>query len=298
MIKKVLLVLSILIGNINALDFRYGKGSFDTDVSIKYFMDHEIDYDISVFALSEHHKSFSSYPLFFYYDAELYMSDTQSEDVDFANPMADVQIPFFGSANDMLDTFTGFFPVQGDYEALGFDFNFGLGYDLYRSGESFFGIAINSGVSMPMMSAENLDDKGQFAFNMVDTFDLDISTYKIGPALKANFVLNEKLSLYGTYSYGFQTATIESNLFKSDIDVDGGYSMLDIGLRFRPWREKTSYGSISFSPKLSFTLGHTNKSWDVDSVNVNLYGFSKDILRPFTFDYKSSYTYLSVGYSF
>ncbi len=298
MVGKVLLALSLLAGSVNALDFRYGKGSFDTDISIKYFMDHEIDYDIDVFALSEQHKPFSSYPLFFYYDAELYVSDTQEADVDFANPMADIQMPFFGSANDMLDTFTGFFPVHGDYDALGFDFNFGLGYDLYRKGESFFGIAINSGASMPMMSAENLEDKGQFAFDLMDTFDLDISTYKIGPALKANFVLNNKLSLYGSYSYGFQTATIESDLFKSDVDVDGSYSLLDIGLRFRPWKEKTTYGSITFSPKLSFTLGHTNKSWEVDSVKVNLYGFRTDIFRPFTADYKSSYTYLSVGYSF
>ena len=298
MIKKGLLALVMVAGYANALDFRYGKGSFDTDISIKYFMDYEIDYDIDVFALSEQHKSFSSYPLFFYYDAELYFSDTQQEDVDFANPMADIQMPFFGSANDMLDTFSGFFPVEGDYEALGFDFNFGVGYDLYRNGDSFLGIAVNSGASMPMMSAENLDDKASLAFDLVEAFDLDISTYKIGPALKANFVINEKLSFYGSYSYGFQTATIESNLFQSDVDVDGSYSLLDIGLRFRPWKEKTNYGSISFSPKLSFTLGHTNKSWEVDSVNVNLYGFNTDVFRPFTADYKSSYTYLSVGYSF
>ena len=298
MIRRVLFALVLLVGSVNALDFRYGKGSFDTDISIKYFMNHNIDYDIDVFSLNEQHKIFSSYPLFFYYDAELYMSDTQQEDVDFANPMADIQMPIFGSMNDMLDTFTGFFPVQGDYEALGFDFNFGVGYDLYRKGESFLGIAVNSGASMPMMSAENLDDKGQFAFNMIDTFDLDISTYKIGPALKANFVLNEKVSLYGNYSYGFQTATIESDLFKSDVDVDGSYSLLDIGLRLKPWKKKTTYGSVSFSPKLTFTLGHTNKSWEVDSVKVNLYGFRTDIFRPFTADYKSSYTYLSIGYSF
>ena len=192
-------------------------------------------------------------------------------------------------SNNIIDMF----PVDGDYEALGFDMNFGLGYDVVRKGESYLGIALNLGVTMPTINAENLSTKASLTYDLIQKWDLDVTTYKIGPLLKGNFVLKPTLSLYGSFSLGFQKASIKSELFKSSLDINGDYSAFDIGLKYQPIKLWT------LPKNIYFTLGHTSKRWSVDSAKVNLYNFfNADVFSPFTTELKNNYTYIGVGYRF
>ena len=285
---KSLFLTAIMLSALTAVEFRVGKGSYDTDISIKEFMNHDTANDITTFSLHEAHKAFLENPLFYYYDAEVYTSSSKSQETEFANFATNYEFPLVGSVNQLTNSFLGMFPVEGDYKALGFDMNFGLGYDVLRKGESYLGLALNLGATLPLINAENLTSKVSFAYDLIESWDLDITTYKIGPAIKGNLAINPEFSLYGSFSLGFQKGAVESKLFKSSLDVNGDYSALDIGVRYQ---EKAS--------QYFFLLGHTTKRWSVDSAEVNLYNFfNVDVFAPFTTELKSNYTYLGVGYRF
>jgi hypothetical protein len=291
--KKGLWLVTIMIGELVAFDFRIGQGRYDTDMAIKSFMQHNTTNDITVFYLSQAHTNVSQTPLFYYIDAEFYTSDTKRQHTEFAGFAPAYQFPLVGSVNDMTNDFIDMFPVDGEYEALGFDMNFGVGYDVLRKGESYLGVALNLGATLPTINAENLSTKVSLAYDLIEKWDLDVTTYKIGPMLKANVAMHPNLSLFSSFSFGFQKGAVESGLFKSSVDINGDFRTFDIGFKYMPkqlW---------SLPKNLYFTLGHTYKRWSVESVDVNLYNFfEKDIFSPFTTEFTSSYTYIGVGYRF
>ncbi len=287
MFRSMVLV-SIMIVTTMAVDFRLGKGSYETNMQIKNFLNHETTNDTWMFVVDEAHKAFSQHPLFYYYELELLTSNKKNQQTEFANFAASHSFPLVGSLNDMTNSFIGMFPVDGSYQALGFDMNFGLGYDLWRKKESYFGVALNLGATLPTINAENLSTKVSLTYDLIQKWDLDVTTYKVGPMVKGAIALSPQWSLYGTFSYGFQTAVVESGLFKSSIDVDGSYQGVNIG---------TSY-KVAKSP-WSISCGYSYKKWEVDSAVVNLYHFFQaDVLRPFTLSFKSSYGYVGIGYRF
>jgi hypothetical protein len=291
--KKGLWLVTIMISQAVSMDFRIGKGTYDADMSVKSFMQHNTTNDITVFYLSQEHTNFSKSPLFYYVDAEVYTSETKRQRTEFAGFIPSYEFPLVGSINDMTNDFIDMFPVDGDYEALGFDMNFGVGYDVIREGKSYVGIALNLGASLPTINAENLSTKISLAYDLIEKWDLDVTTYKIGPMFKANVVLYSNLSLYSSLSIGFQKGAVESELFKSSVDVNGDFRHFDIGLKYHPSQQ------WSLPKNLYVTFGHTYKHWSVDSVEVNLYNFfQKDVFSPFTTEFTSSYTYIGVGYHF
>ena len=286
--KYIVSILIIMTSYLSALDVRIGKGTYDTEMSIKSFLNHDVSNDILVFTLEEFHQNIQQTPMFYYGDMSLHTSDTKTQNTEFANFAASFNFPLVGSFNDLTNDFIDFFPVSGEYEAVGFDLNLGLGYDVLKKGESYLGIGLNVGVTLPTINAENLSSKVDFAYDLVESWELDVSTYKIGPAIRGNYMVHPDFAIYGAFSAGFQTASIDSGLFKSSVDVDGDYSALDLGVKYAPKDEKY------------FVLfGHNSKKWNVDSAEVNLYNFFKtDVFRPFTTSFKSSETYLGVGYRF
>ena len=291
--KKILWISTIMISTLAAVDFRIGSGSYETDIAIKSFMKHNTDNDITVFSLKEEHADITQTPLFYYYDGELYTSSKKRQTTEFAGYMASYQFPLVGSVNDMTNHFIGMFPVDGDYKAVGFDMNMGLGYDLLSKDKSYLGIALNLGATLPTINAENLSTKASLAYDLIERWDLDVCTYKIGPMLKGALMLSPQVSLYGSFSLGFQKASVKSGLFKSSLDVNGDYSALDMGLKYHP------HALWTLPKNLYFVLGYTYKHWDVNSAEVNLYNFFQtDLFAPFTTELKSRYMYVGVGYQF
>lgn len=286
--KKSILLSAIMITGLSALDFRIGKGSYDADVAIKSFMNHNTTHDTWVFTLSQPHTKLNEKGFFYYGDLEFLTSDTKRQSTEFANFAANYQFPLVGSVNDMTNSFIDMFPVDGDYQAIGFDVDFGLGYDVLRKGDSYLGIALNVGATLPTIDASDLSSKVDFAYDLVQSWELDITTYKIGPSLKGVYALTPEVSLYGSFSLGFQKGAVKSGLLKSSVDVNGDYNALDLGVKYQ-----------AKSAPYYLQLGHTSKHWNVDSVEVNLYNFFQaDVFRPFSAELESSVTYLGVGYRF
>jgi len=291
--KKSLLLVSIMIANLMAVEFRIAKGSYEADMSIKSFMKHHTTNDTLLFILAQPHATLSKSPLFYYYDAELLTSESKRQETEFSGFIPSYQFPFLGSVNDMTNDFIDMFPVDGEYKAVGFDMNFGLGYNVVKKGKSYLGLALNLGATLPTINAENLKSKVKLGYELIEKWDLDVSTYKIGPMLKGNLAINPLISLYGSFSLGFQKAAIKSGLFKSSVDVNGDYSALDVGVKYHP------KGLWSLPQNLFLTLGYSYKHWSVDSAKVNLYNFFQaDVFSPFTTAFSSRYLYMGVGYRF
>jgi hypothetical protein len=282
--KKCFLGFIFLVGTLQAFEFKVGKGSYDTDFSVKSFLNYNTTHDTLVFTLSQPHTSIGESALFYYGDFEFLTSDTKNRSVEFAN----YDYPLIGRANDMVNNFMGMFPVDGDYEAIGFDIDMGAGYDVWREGESYLGIAINVGATLPTIDARDLSSKIDFVYDLIERWDLDLMTYKIGPSFKGAYMLAPEVSLYGSFSFGFQTGEVDSGLFKSSVDVDGDYNALDLGIKYKP-------NTAPYYVK----LGYTRKHWNIDSVDVNLYNiFEADIFKPFDMELESSVVYLGMGYHF
>ncbi len=291
--KKILLATAIMMSSVSGMELRVGKGSYDTLMSIKDFMDHDTRNDTLLFTLTQPHAPLLSKPLFYYYELELLTSDSKEQTTEFAGFVPNYQFPLVGSINDMTNTFIDMFPVDGEYQAVGFDLNGGVGYDVLREGESYLGIALNVGATLPTINADNLRTKASLAYDLIEKWDLDVSTYKIGPMLKANFSIDKGFSLYGAFSFGFQKGSVKSDLFKSSVDVNGRYDLVDIGVKYQAQNG-------GFLPEKTFlTLGYSSKNWQVDSTTVNLYNFfEKDVFSPFETEFKSRYLYMGVGYRF
>ncbi len=290
--KKILYILLLSL-SLGAVELKIAKGSYDVDFSILDFMKHSSSYDTTVLKVEVPRVDIGG-KIFYYLDLDYHFSDTSKKISYFNTQFANYQAPLFGSLNENLNSAIKMNPFDGDCETLGFDFNFGLGYDLVKKGNSYLALAINSGATLPNVSAKNFKQRIEYAYKIIKKWDLDVGEYKIGPSLRAKYAFSESITLFSNIGFGFQKAFIESDLFRSDVDSKGRYTLFDISLSFKP-----DIIDKSLSKKLSFEIGHSYKKWSVDSVEVNLFDFfHQDIMRPFSLDLKSSYTYLGIKYNF
>jgi len=263
-------------------DFRVGRGSYSSDFNVMNFMKFDNSYDTTTFMLSNPKVKISD-KIFYYYNLEYFTSDKKRAEFEFW------EFPRFGVGDIVIDRF------MCDSEAFGGDLDLGFGYDLIKSKNGYLALALNSGVTLPNISSKNLSKKIRFAKKMIDSFDINIYSYKIGPNLRAKYDLNSYLSLFSSFGFGFQKAYIDSDLFKSSVDTKGSYKSFDINLKFIPY----NMDLLSFSKELYFDLGYSLKKWSFSSVDVNLYNFFQfDIFKPFDLDLKSSSLYIGVGYNF
>jgi hypothetical protein len=281
----ILLFSSLLFG----VEFRVGKVTYRSDLKILDFMDCDMSYDTLVFGITLPRYEIAD-KLFFYGDFDYHTSDTKKSIIYFNNIVANYDFPVVGSANDRTNDILRMSPVDGDFKGLGFDLNFGFGYDLFKNDNSYLAIAINSGASLPTISAKNIKQRAKFAYKMIKKWDLDVGTYKIGPSLRAEMKIDDLFEIYSSVGFGFQKAYIDSDLFKSSVDSKGSYTNFDIGFKISPQK---------LPKNLKLTFGYIYKKWSVDSVDVNLYNFFEaDVMRPFDMDLSSKYGYVGVEYKF
>ena len=290
--KKSLLLASIMtaimISPLGAVELRVGAGSYESDMKIKNFMSHDVENSILTLTLKQRHQALQESALFYYGDASYMTSSSRHSKTRFSNPVADYRFSPRGSLNDITNRMVEMFPVDGDYETLGFDMNVGLGYDVWKKGESYIGVALNTGMTLPLISAKNIKSRIDFAYDLMQRWELDVTTYKIGPALLGNVALDGGFSLFGMWSMGFQKGEVQSDLFHSGVDVKGGYSVFDVSARYQ----------AKASP-FFFSAGFEKKDWSVDRVEVNLRNFFKfDAFSPFEMTLSSQVFYGSVGYRF
>lgn len=287
--KLKIITIFLLLSSLNAAEIRYAKGSFNWDFGIENFTESNFDLDISTLSLTESHDNFGSTNVYYFYNATLYSSDYVDQITTLMAYPVTYEFPLVGSINDAVDTYTPI-PVPSEYKIRGFDLDLGIGYDLYKQNKNFFGIAINTGFSIPVMKMKNLQKSAEFAYDLLDATKTTIITYKLGPAVQGGYTILPSLLAYGTFGFGYQTGSIENDWIRSKMDVDGSYSTFDIGLKFSP---------LPHYPRLYISLGYSKKSWNMDKVKADMY----DIFKVSSYGIlKSSFSakslYLGAGYQF
>lgn len=295
------LIASVILLSISssAVEVRVGKGDFSWEFGVKNFMQSDVHLDITTLSLNEHHSNFNDSNIYYFFSADFYGSQTLDKITEFASIPVTTTLPFYGgSISDAADEYTKL-PVPSDYKIRGFDLNLGIGYDLYKENNNFFGIGINTGLSIPVMKMKNYVETAQAAYDILDVTDTRLMTYKFGPAIQFNYELAPKVSAYGYGSYGLQHGDIENDWLLSSMNVDGTYSVIDLGIKYTPYKGSYDLRGFSMNPKLFLTLGFTYKSWDVDNTTVNLAKlFNADVSGQLSNTFHMHNVYFGIGYNF
>ena len=300
-------------------EFEYGRGTFNMSGGF-LGLTNKISTDINTFSLAEHHANIDGTNIFYSYDFTWMDSKTLKQAQHIYNNMTTI-------ANDFnpipLSTFnptplTTFEIPSMDYRVKGMDANIRLGYDVLHKGENnFLGLGMLLGISMPWIDSSSsaspsadtikfiLDN--QYLFKTARDFfqktRTDILTYKIGPSV--NFqktFISDKVSLYGTASWAYQTGYVKNHYVDSKFSVNGLFKELNLGIRYTPFSEDFKLGWLTISSNIYATLGYKYSKWDVDHMTINTSGakMSSEILDPLKtkFGFDSSVGYMGIGYSF
>ncbi len=297
MIRKIVLSLVTACTIAQAVELRVGSATFNWQMDMG-FAHTDFDMDANVYSISEQHNNFGDSKFYYFYNADLYQSDTVDRMTDLITTPLTYDFPIVGSFNDAVTHYTSI-PVPADYRIRGFDIDLGIGYDLFKNSKGVLGVGVNTGLSIPVMKMRNLRKSAQITYDLLRNTDTTVKTWKLGPILHANYRIAPRLLAYGSFTAGYQTGSIENDWIKSSLDVDGSYTALDLGMRFTPWQSHKDLGWISLDPKLFFTVGYSYKKWTMDKVKVdafNIAEFSSGGFFKNSFD--TNYWYVGVGYDF
>ncbi len=294
---RILLSLLSIVSFSQAMEFRISSGTFNWKMGMP-FMQADFDLDTNIYSISEQHNNFSDSKIYYFYNADIYQSDTMDKMTTFVTKPLTQEIPFFGSFNDAVAKYTSI-PVPADYKIRGVDLNLGIGYDLYHDPKGVIGVGVNTGISMPVMKMQNLQSSAKLTYDLLKSTETSITTYKLGPIIHANYEIAPNVLVYGSFSAGLQTGKIENDWVKSSFDVDGSYTFLDLGLRYTPWKSTKDLGWIRLDPKVFFTAGYSYKKWKVDDVKLDAFNIAEfNSGGLFTNEFDVSYFYVGVGYDF
>jgi len=272
----------------HALDLSYGKGSFDSKMSINPFISSNVSLDIDTLSLKEQHKNIRGSKYYYHFKLDYFDSDTINKITDIAKTPLTTPFPPTGSSiDDYIAAHTNM-PVPTDYRVHGVDFDIGLGYDLINEDKTSAGLSVNAGISTPFMKMRNIKDSIKSFLGVLDTFDTKIKTYKIGVSGHLQHEINSQLSIAGNATLNYQTGEMDNDLVGSGIDVDGSYTRLDINLKYQPEKFKNLY----------LTGGYTYNKWGYDSMKVKVPLGRFKVPKNMDIDFESNNIYLGVGYNF
>jgi len=298
-IAKIVLLVFLLNTASHTVELRVGNGNFSWEMGINNFMKSDVDLNIFTVSLNEHHSNFNDSNMYYFFSADFYGSKTFDKVTQFASIPVTTNLPFYGgSISDIADKYTKI-PVPSEYKIRGFDLNLGMGYDLYKENNNFFGVGINTGLSMPVMKMKNYIESALAVYTLLDATDTSLMTYKFGPSLQFNYEFAPSVSFYGYASYGVQHGDMKNDWFLSSMNVDGRYSVVDIGIKYMPYKGSYDLGWFSVNPDFFMTLGFTYKNWEVDDFNVDLSRiFHADVSGLFTHKQSMHNVYFGIGYHF
>jgi len=311
-----LITLSILS---TASEIEYGTGTFSMKGGFLGLTE-TIDTDVSTYSFVEKHSNLPTTNFFYAYDFTWYDSKTLKQAQHTYNNITSTANNF--SSRFLPNTLSDYAKIPSmDYRVKGLDANIKVGYDvLHKNQDNFLGLSLLVGLSMPWIdsSKENnvADNDAAPSFGFIrdnvgtllqsaDYFKASktkLMSYKIGPSVTFQKSLNEKVSIYGTGSFAYQTASIKNDSINSKFSVNGTFQEYNIGLYFSPFTEEYQWGWLRLSPRIYGTFGYKYSKWDLDEMVINMSGaeLNSDVLEPLgmKFGMDSSIGYVGIGYSF
>ncbi len=284
--KKVVLWSHILLATLlYGVEVRVGKTDFHWKMGIVNFFSADFTLDVATLSLANRHDNFGSSRFYYFYDFELYRSDYMDKMTTLASYPLTFQWPVVGSFNDLA---ARFIPVPADYKVRGIDCDLGIGYDLYNDGANYVGVGVSSGFSMPYMKMRNLKKSIEITYALLQATKTEILTYKLGVALTGKYALTPSFSLYADATTAYQTGKVENDWLRSSVDVDGEFTMVDMGVLYQ------------YNRNWSLLLGYTHKEWDVNSVKVDMLEgmFKAKMSGLMDIGFDEDTLYVGVSYSF
>ena len=298
--KKSLLVFLGISNLLLASEFDYGSGTFTMNGGF-LGLTQEIDTDVTTYSLVTRHANIFS-DAFYGYDLTWYDSKKLNQAQHTYNNIASEFNPIGGNNN------VGSLSIPSmEYRLQGLDANLQFGYDvLHQDKDNYLGVGALVGISLPWIDGLKSDSSSSSDNSLLGAFPdtkTEIQTYKLGATVNFKKALvSNKLSLYGTASYAYQTGNIENDHLNSDYSVNGTFQEYNVGLYFTPFTEEYKLGFITLGPRVFATAGYKYSKWEVDDMVINMSGkeVSSDILSPLAtqFSMESSIGYFGLGYSF
>ncbi len=281
--------------SLHALDLRYGRGDFSTDVAIIPLFHGDLDLDIDTWTLSQPHTGIGDTAFFYSARFDYFESSFINQLTDFASLPLMTPFPVTGqSIDDLIDQYTSI-PVPADYRIHGTNLDVSLGYDLIRKKQGFLGLGINTGFTFPFMKTRNLQSDANLVLDLLDTFETEIRTWKIGPVVHAGYVPKEGLTLQGMAAWNYQTGRLDNDLLGSGIQIDGDYFTLDLSGRLHLTHLLRESGWMNH---WYVTGGYTYSKWNFDGATVHVRSNNISIPRVLDMDFSHSNLYLGLGYQF
>ncbi len=277
---------------------RIGSSSFDWDMRIAGFMKGGAEMDLHLLSIANVHDNFSDSRWYYSYDVDLMGSDFVDRMTTLASYPLTYRFPLFGSLNDAIGDYT-MIAVPSEYKIRGLDLDFAIGYDLVRTESYTLSAGINTGFSMPVMKMRNLKKTAQMTYTLLERTDTKVRTWKLGPQVQIQVPIDSDFTFFGLFAYGIQKGSLRNDWFRSEMDIDGSYSVWDLNLRYTPWHRSVSYAGITITPQLYLSIGYRQKQWHMDDMQVDM----ADILHLSTMgtmkvDMRDSAYYFGIGYDF
>jgi len=296
--KKIVLI-GLLLGLVQASEFEYGSGTFTMRGGF-LGLDESIDTDVSTFSLIERHSNLPSSDFFYSYDLTWYDSKTLKQAQHTYNNSSSEFNNMMGlNSNENMKI-----PAI-EHQLQGLDANIKFGYDIiHKDKDNYFGIGLLVGASIPWIdSSKDNSENGLDYKEYFKDSKTKIMTYKIGPSI--NFqksLISDKLSIYGTGSFAYQTGSVENDNMNTKLTVNGKFQEYNLGLYYTPFTQTYQWGWLKLSPRIYGTIGYKYSKWDVDDAVIDMSGgkLSSDILKPMEtkFSMETSVAYIGLGYSF
>ncbi len=313
---KKLFLFILFISLLEGSEFEFGKGSMSFTGGM-LGLTQTISEDISSYSLISNHSNIGNSKIFYAYNFTWYDSKhlkqfqqiyntgiQQAQNVINSFSPFTSNLPLIGNA---ISNTKIFIPTI-DYRLQGLDASVSLGYDIVKKDENnYLGIAGYLGISTPWISATKANDplpislptsKKNMIYQYYKDSKTEIETYKIGLAIYSRVKLIPTLSAYLNGIYAYQTGSISNDYAKSDFDVDGHFTSIDMGVRFQPYEKDFDLGWLTLSPRIFVTAGYRHNSWTYDGASINISGMPTIKFPKTNMQIDTDIGYFGVGYSF
>ncbi len=276
----------LLSSGLYATELQIGTGTFQMNGGF-IGLSEQIDTDISTYSILEQHSNFGSSNWFYAYSANWYDSDSMIQAQQDINAVLNLNP-------------TPLTTPSIDYRLQGLDINMILGRDLAHTSENdYVGLGLMLGISVPWIDSkkDESNDDSTSDIDILQSTKTSISTYKIGPCVKARKSLNDFFTVYWSGTYAYQTGSIKNDYLDSSLSVNGIFQEYDFGIRFQTLFSDYDLGLFTISPRLYATLGYRYTSWDINDVSIDVMGLNNTFSQG-DFNMNSSVTYFGLAYTF
>ena len=271
-----------------ALEIKIGTGTFDWNVEIPRIYKTFKTLDIYTLDINEQHYNLSNSRFYLFGNINFYQSDTQiqKEKPSINQTLYDLLGIKIGLLDTLNEIFDNSLPISSKYQVNGVDGDIGVGYDVFVHDKGYVGVGLTYGMAFPF-----LKDKSTIQIFSKGT-NTDVSTYKFGMSLQAQYNFTQNFSLYTTAISSYQIGNSTNPVVGSTLDMKGLYYLLNIGLEISP-NESSTFSNFYTH------IGYSIKRWDVTKIEFSIAGIkAQEIASVLKTNLSSDYFYLGLGYHF